>query len=257
MLREARNWFALRTTYEDVPPTSPRVHEHNFRMALRTSVPEVNVQARLAVTWQGGSDRDREISDVRRFVGTIAGQVAARDSATRLETMQNDLNNYFATARTIPNTNLVLLQASVNLEATPEALQFTQEWEQIQRQIVLDRLRRSAELEHLTYLREEIFSDPAVARSYWMKHHPTSLNELLDDRFERIAERLGQSPANVPEATVSRLIGLFLADLDSSERQYLLAQLSRVFTSFSRDDLAARLDALMAGTGMTEGSDGP
>lgn len=129
---------------------------------------------------------------------------------------------------------------SAELTVSPEAQRAAQEWDELQRQLAMDRLRQEVELSELAYLREHILSQPSVARAYWLKHHPNAFGDLLDDRFERIAEKLGRSNED-PNVAIARVISDFLSDLGADQRQYLLAQLAKVFTSFERTDLAERL----------------
>ncbi|HET8684339.1 MAG TPA: hypothetical protein VFM54_21060 [Micromonosporaceae bacterium] len=103
-------------------------------------------------------------------------------------------------------------------------------------------LKQQAELERIRHLRENIYSRPDVARSYWLYHHPDQLNAMLDIDFEGIAEKFGDCGES-RFLVIAKLIGDFLGRLEDRERRFLVGQLGQLFSSYDRPDLTERLEA--------------
>ncbi len=101
-------------------------------------------------------------------------------------------------------------------------------------------MNEKLEIERLRHLREDIFRRPDVARTYWADRHPDAIESLLDDRFERVAEKLG-SAADNSAMMIANVLHDFLGDLDAEQKRTLIDLLSRLLINFRRGDLVAKL----------------
>ncbi|MGC9665184.1 hypothetical protein ACNTMW_01350 [Planosporangium sp. 12N6] len=230
-------WWQSTTYVAD----GPQVREERFSAALRSAVDGACFHAHFAVVWQGGDDPDSGSRQLRKFLQDWAEDIARGFSITRLDRLANELNDRLGRSGYLHDTNIYLTRASVALFATPEARQAALLWDEVQRQLAIERLRQETELAQLEYLRTRIFSQPSTARVYWLKHHPEALDALLDDRFDQIAARLGAA-GETTHLVIAHLVEQFLTGLDDSEQQYLLHQLGQVFSSFGRQDLGGQLE---------------
>lgn len=215
--------------------------QDSFVADLRSVLPGVDFQARFAVTGRGPVGASpADVYAMRQLLFRAASDVTVHESAARAANAQNAVSATLAPERQLPGRDLVL-SASVFLNVTSEAAALAREWDRLQSDLSLGQLRQQAEWNTLEYLRTKVLSRPDVARAYWLKNHPQgSLSDLLDDRFERIAERYAETGAG-PDLSIARLLVEFTNDLDAGQRGYLIAQLGRVFSSFGRDDLAERM----------------
>jgi hypothetical protein len=128
----------------------------------------------------------------------------------------------------------------VTLTTSADELKIAAEWESLQARLALTRMTEELDLERLRHLREDIFRQPEVARTYWLDRHPDALAEALGDNFERIAEKLGSGPGPTT-MTIAHLLRDFLADLPAAEKSALLDLVRRVFQASSRSELADQL----------------
>lgn len=235
------------------PEPAVQMYTDTFGTRLPSVLPGADFHGRFTVSWYGRPpDYDADLGIIRRSIPEWAAKHTAKASAARMDAAQREIGAAFAQIRAIGGTHIRLAGATVILTATPQAQQMAQEWENTERQRAAGRLRRQLELDEIAYLRDEIFSHPETARCFWLKHHPGALNDLLDDRFERIAATLdgsgsgsgfGSGPDGGGDAQrdVARVVLEFLDGLTAADRGYLIDQVARVFCSFDRDDLADRL----------------
>jgi hypothetical protein len=174
----------------------------------------------------------------------ILQQWAARKSSSftvmQRGNLENELNVQLDGVWRHQQRTVQIIAARAAVSVTDQAQAAAAAVEELQRKLELERLREQMELQKLRYLREEVFSRPDVARSYWLHHHPDSLSDLLTDRFEQIAAKFGES-GETSFIVVARLVEDFLGKLDEDGRAYLVKQLDRVFASFNRPDLSEQL----------------
>jgi hypothetical protein len=199
-----------------------------FTAELRSRHPHVAFGATFEL-WRQGSDQ-AAVWTLRQKVIERADQVTTQYCVTQAGNAQNAINALMA--------NVV----RVHLTVSRPALAAAEAILEIDRQAIIERLKQRAELERIRYLRENVYSRPDVARSYWLFHHPDQLNAMHDINFEEIAAKFG----DVGESrflVIAKLIGDFLGRIEDGDRRYLLGQLGQVFTSYDRPDLAERLEA--------------
>ncbi|AVT33652.1 hypothetical protein C6361_34125 [Plantactinospora sp. BC1] len=132
------------------------------------------------------------------------------------------------------------LTVTATLTATEEARRTAAEWEELRTKLALRQMNDKLEIERLRHLREDIFRRPEVARTYWLDRHPDAMESLLDDRFERIAEKLGSAPDN-SAMVIANVLRDFLGDLDAEHKRTLIDLLRRLLIDFRRGELVAKL----------------
>ncbi|MFC3993847.1 hypothetical protein [Actinoplanes siamensis] len=138
--------------------------------------------------------------------------------------------------------DMSIVGADVELEVSPDVLAAYNEMQAIRRQAAVERLRWETDLVELEFLREQVFSRPEVARSYWLKHHLDKPGDFAAVPFDQIAESFAADRGPDTPTRIAEIIGDFLGRLDEGQRDYLIGQLGRVFSSYSRPDLAERLN---------------
>jgi len=240
--------------YEDAEPQHPpRERLTSFNTTLPSALEGAFFIAAVTVRWLG--DGPEDLARVRYAARDHLAQEASHYHVTAMDQLADSLNSRGTTKRSLPGTNLVITYLHVSLTASAEALDAAAAWHDAQRQSVLDHLRRQRDLRELRWLRDEIFRHPDIARMYWHIRHPTDLASLTAPVFDAIAACLtaGSSPnsSREKENLIGNLIVEFVDGLDADERGHLISQVSRVFRSFDRGDLADRLPADQAPTGRT------
>ncbi|MEU4792486.1 hypothetical protein AB0F95_22530 [Micromonospora tulbaghiae] len=209
-----------------------RPEEHfqpvTFTAELRSRHPHIAFDATLQL-WRQDND-DAATWTTRQRVTEWAEQVAAKYCVTQAGNAENEINTRNPYG------------ARVRLTVSPQARTAAEAVLKIAREAALERLKQGAELERIHHLRENVYSRPDVARSYWLYHHPDRPDELLTINFEGIAEKFGDVRES-RSLVIAKLIDDFLGQIGDVERRYLLTQLGQVFSSYNRPDLAERLDA--------------
>ncbi|QSB16503.1 hypothetical protein JQS43_09615 [Natronosporangium hydrolyticum] len=238
------------------PTPTRQLSASSFESRLPSALPGAPFEAWFTVEWYNTTPAEAtDHEQLAEAVRAWAAAITARDVPSDVPAVQTRLAQRLAATRSLPGTDLVLVAGSVTLDAPAASRRAALQWEELHRELALDRLRREVERNELRYLRE-VFTRPEVARSYWLRHHPEALDELLSDRFEQIAERLGQTPED-PQQTIATLLREFLTGLGQEERRYLLDQLAAVFAAFRRSDLGDRLGTVGQMTAAPPTPNGP
>ncbi|MFF5217832.1 hypothetical protein [Micromonospora sp. NPDC000442] len=219
------NWLGHLTGLRTRPADS--VRSFTFSAELRSCHPHIAFDAIFQMQWQG--DGHDAYWRVRQDVTRWADQVTAKYCVTQVGNAENEINSGVA------------YNANVQLTVSRQARAAAEGILDVHRQTALERLKQQAELERVRFMRETVYSQPDVARSYWLYHHPDRPEELLTIKFEEIAEKFGDA-AESRSLGVAKLIDEFLGQLGESERRYLLGQVGQVFSSYNRTDLAERLE---------------
>jgi hypothetical protein len=194
--RQARGLMddLFRQEQQPVQPARPEIVPDRFSIRLNSLVKGATFGAVFDVEFYGEGDGAQLRDRLRLKLQQVAEEMAAALNVTHSTNLQNLINEKLNNQWEFEGITVV--RASVGLRVTDDALAVGQKWEKLSGQQSLDRLRRAVELEELTYLRDEIYSKPEVARGRWLRDHPNEIDELLDDRFDRIAEKFRQSKAS-------------------------------------------------------------
>jgi hypothetical protein len=230
---------------EPVQPAGPEIVHDRFTIRLNSLVKGATFRAEFDVEFYGEGDGAQLRDRLRLRLQLFAEEMAAALNVTHASNLQNLINGKLNNQQKLEGITIV--RASVAVRVAEDALAVGREWEELSRRQGLDQLRRRVELEELAFLRDEIYSKPEVARGLWLRNHPDATDELLDDRFDRIAEKFRQSKASAEgaadaaQALIGRLVSEFLTGLSDAERAFLFGQLGRLFTSYGRDDLREQL----------------
>ncbi|MGA5299476.1 hypothetical protein ACPCHT_06075 [Nucisporomicrobium flavum] len=234
-------WFDRFVGAPQPAATSLAWFEDTFRATLVGVIAGGSFQATFAARWladpnAAGLNRDW----MRQAAVRLAEGVTQNLSVTQLDTAQLYVNGQLRTLRVPAEANARDLAISVTLSATAEAQRTAAEWEKLQSQLALRRLNDHLELERLRHLREDIFARPEVARTYWLDKHPERLDGVLDDRFERIAEKLDGAPGP-STMVIANVLQDFLTDLPPEHKITLLDLLQQCLRAYRREELAEKL----------------
>ncbi|PTA47475.1 hypothetical protein [Micromonospora sp. RP3T] len=207
----------------------PKEHSQSvtFTAELRSRHPYIAFDATLRL-WRQDND-EAATWTTRQRITEWADQVTAKYCVTQAGNAENEINTRNPYG------------ARIQLTVSPQARIAAEAILKIARETALERLKQRAELERIHHLRENIYSRPDVARSYWLYHHPDRPDELLTIRFEEIAEKFGDVGES-RSLVIAKVIDEFLGQIGEGERRYLLTQLGQVFSSYNRPDLAERLE---------------
>ncbi|MGI5273108.1 hypothetical protein ACQEUU_28435 [Nonomuraea sp. CA-218870] len=110
-------------------------------------------------------------------------------------------------------------------------------------------MQQQAEVERLAIFRDTVLRDAHTARLWWLGTDPNRLIDLanhaddIEPAVALIAPPSGTDGQRPGEAAIAELINLFLTGLDPDSRWFLIHQLSRVFGSYDRNDLALQLSS--------------
>lgn len=215
--------------------------EHAFTSALPSAIAGGYFQATFTARWladPGAAALHREW--LRQAILHTAEGVTHGLTVAHLDAAQAQVSGHLRGLRVPSEANARDLTVTVALTATAEAQQTAAEWERLQSQLALRRLNDQLELERLRHLREDIFSRPEVARTYWLDKHPERLDGVLDEKFERIAEKLDGAPG-ASTMVIAHVLHEFLADLDAEQKTTLLGLLHQCLLAYRREELAEKL----------------
>jgi len=196
--------------------------------------------ASFTARWLGDPTRDDLRDWLRGCVVRRAERFTRNLSVVHLDTVQLGVNARLREITIPADVSVRHFTVTAALTATEEARRAAAEWEELQTKLALRQMNDKLEIERLRHLREDIFRRPEVARTYWLDRHPDAMESLLDDRFERVAEKLGSAPDN-SAMVITNVLQDFLGDLDAEQKRTLIDLLSRLLIDFRRGELVARL----------------
>lgn len=236
------NRFFDRILGEPVVARTPaELVDDPFPASLSSCVPGSYFRAYFRANWYEHAGRPQlNRQSLQHAIVQSAEQVTRTLSVARLETAQVLVNGALQTLRLPPETPAPGLTVAVNLTADDEEVRAAQQWEKLQSRLEVQRLTAELELDRLRHLRSEVFGDPGIARTYWLDKHPERPDEVLSDRFERIAETLG-AEAGPSTTQIANILRAFLTELDAEDKKTLVTLLSNLLIRHRREDLAARL----------------
>lgn len=180
-----------------------------------------------------------------------AGDISSRYRVVQAAQLDAELNTRLErhwSGQIEPGTRL--LGGEVQLTVDAEVLTTYAEMQAIKRRAAVERLRWETDLEELSFLRENVFSRPDVARSYWLNRHLDKPAEFAAVPFDRIAEAFAPAAEESLSTRITGVVEEFLRGLDDGQRHYLLGQLGKILRGWDRPELAERVAA-------TDGDRGP
>jgi hypothetical protein len=238
--------FPNRSAASATPAVSPGTWiDDPFSATLPSRVDGGWFSAFFAARWFGDPARTDLRDWLRVNIVRRAERFTRELSVIHLETAQLRLNAGLREITIPAEVPVWGLAVTATLTATDEARRAAAEWEELQTKLTLRQMNDKVEVERLRHLREDIFRRPEVARTYWLDRHPDAMESLLDDRFERVAEKLGSVPDN-SVMVIANVLQDFLGDLDTEQKRTLIDLLSRLLIDFRRGELVAKLPQELA-----------
>jgi hypothetical protein len=215
--------------------------EDLFSADLPSRIDGSYLRAECTVRWLGPVETAAEDRQVlrRSIVGYLYPE-ARRHTAAHLETAELAVNARLAVMTPPPETTMHRVTVSARLTADTQSREAAGEWERLRTRLTINRLNAQLEVERLRHLRDDIFARPDIARTYWLDKHPTAMEEVLDDRFERVAEKLTSGPLPSTLA-VANVIREFLTGLGPEHKQVMMELLHKTLADFGRADLSRGL----------------
>lgn len=229
--------------FPPVATPSPQLAElaDDFVLDLPSLVEGDYFRADCTVEWLGPAAReDVDREKLRHAVLRYARPEAARHTAAHLDTAQIAVNARLSRAVPPPDSEARYMTATVRLSAEAKVKEAATEWEKMRSHLAIRRLNDQLELERLRHLRDDIFTKPDVARTYWLDKHPEALDAVLEERFDRVAEKLTSGP-QPSTLVVANVIREFLAGLGPEHKEVMMGLLHKALADFGRADLALRL----------------
>jgi hypothetical protein len=230
------------------PPPSPPVDQvmppadESFATKLTTCIAGAYFQAQFTVrvTTTAPALQPNQRAWVRHRLVGEAEAVTKQVSVALVEPTEIRINAQLQRLSWADLGSVRKMSTVVQLTASAADQKTAVEWESLHTQLALNQMSAKLELERLRHLREDIFKQPEVARTYWLDRHPDAVADALSDRFERIAEKLGSGPAH-ETITIANLIHDFLNDLPPEQKVTLLDLVRRAFVANGRQGLADQL----------------
>lgn len=229
-----------------VPPAPP-VRVNRFTNELPSRDRNLPFVVSFALRWQG------ELGVVSAAKADLCEKARSISSRYRLSQaiqldaeLQTQLDRHW---RRVLEVGTHLLGGEVEVTVAPEVQDVCAEMQAIRRRAAVERVRWETDLEDLQFLRDNIFSRPDVARSYWLNRYLDKPAEFKAVPFDEIAAAFAPAAEESQSVRITVLLEEFLSGLDDGQRQYLLGQLEKIFRAYDRPELADRV-------GRTEGDPG-
>jgi len=246
---ELRTWFVRRASGRGqiAPPALPGT----ISTLLDSSLPGAPFRARISIVHQH-SVPDRaataQLAQVYEELRRCAATITRRFSVLHLPEAQDEINLYLAGRGPISNGTVDGECSTIELRVDTQVTEHAIRYETIRNEETIAGERHRAHMEQNAVLREQILTDPAQARLWWLEGKRERLRELVQmgDTFETLARVLSVSSAPDTSAGSEWILLLedFLSKLDPRQTDLLLSQLDRVFTSYERIDLSDRVHGL-------------
>ncbi len=217
-----------------------QVRECRFSTELSSKEHGLPFSVSFALRWYG---EEQTFLAAKRDLHRWAADHSGRLDVTNFEYLDALLNLQLGQQwiRTLDaDTRIVSAEAVVQVDA--EVLNTYNEMQEIRRRAAVERLRWEVNLEELKFLRENVFSRPEVVRSYWLKNHLDRPGDFSPAPFDKIAESFATGSEVSASARIAGLVGDFIGGLNEEQLNYLIGQIGKVFSSYSRPDLADLLD---------------
>jgi hypothetical protein len=246
--RMVAGWDGSAAWGETQVVTAPPVRVNRFATELRSLDRSLSFAASFALRWQGEPGVISAVKvDLNKWAGNLSSsycvaQASQLDAELNAQLDRNWIREFEAGTR--------ILGGEARVTVDPEVLAAYTEMQTIKRRAAVERLRWETDLEELRFLRENVFSRPDVARSYWLNRHLDKPAEFKAVPFDEIAEAFAPAAEESLSVRITGVVEEFLSGLDDGQRRYLLGQLEKIFRSYDRPELADRV-------GSTEGDGGP
>ncbi|MQA97084.1 MAG: hypothetical protein GEV11_21470 [Streptosporangiales bacterium] len=166
--------------------------ETRFTARLPSSVEGLCFDASFDVVWArtGGGENANLEAMVLRHLYEVARRVTATEPVTQAEAVQARLNVVLGVPAAVDGGQVTLVRARAILTVDSASREQMRAYEEMAREASMERARRERDLERWRYLADVVFSDPALARMWWLDGHPERLPELarMDPIFDRLVE---------------------------------------------------------------------
>ncbi|MFE3455728.1 hypothetical protein ACFXJ8_43145 [Nonomuraea sp. NPDC059194] len=236
----------------------PIEQHHQSRFSVRplpSSLPEAYFEASLQLTWtiagDGSPPNMEETHRVHRQLREVLERVTPNFSVLSEGEAQSEAE--IAVYRQARGIDRRLTSVQINLSASDEMKIYAENFEKELRQSALTEATYAMKARQARYVRDHLLADAQIARLWWLDGRPEKLPDLLKmgNNFEQVVGlvRDGMGSVKTPDEALvvermAEIIKDFLAPLGAQHREILLSQLSQIFGSYEREDLARNLQSL-------------
>ncbi|MFI7649746.1 hypothetical protein ACIBTZ_27235 [Micromonospora sp. NPDC049460] len=182
--------------------------------------------------------RQQTVALAARRARQIVEPVAERFNVLRSSATEQEIN--YVLGRDFPGTTEQVIFGSAHVVVSvADAVQRAAElYEESVREISRERLDRDRVRAELTFLRDDVFCDPATARLYWITKHG---NLPVPDDFHEIMRSVSQWAPGSEWVVIAQCIQKFLEQFPRQNARDLVRMLERLFRENDRTDLAQEL----------------
>ncbi|MFC0101122.1 hypothetical protein ACFFKH_26860 [Micromonospora marina] len=168
----------------------------------------------------------------------IVEPVAERFNVLRPSAAEQEIN--YVLSRDFPRTTeqVIFCSAHVSVSVADAVSRAAELYEESVREISRERLDRDRVRAKLTFLRDDVFCDPATARLYWIIKHG---NLPAPDDFSEIIRSVSQWAPGSEWVVIAQCIQKFLDQFPRQNARDLVRMLQRLFHENDRTDLAKEL----------------
>ncbi len=168
----------------------------------------------------------------------IVEPVAERSSVLRSSATEQEMN--YVLGRDFPRATeeVIYCSAHVAVSVADAVSRAAKLYEESEREMFRERLDRDRVRAELTFLRDDVFCDPATARLYWITKHGTL---PMPDDFEEIMGSVSRWAPGNQWVVMAQCVQRFLEQFPRQNARDLVRMLERLFRENDRTDLAQEL----------------
>jgi hypothetical protein len=214
---------------------------------VRSLQEEVRFRARIHISWLGRAT-DPKTPETVALVAQLAKEatekITSQFSVVHLREAQDALTSRLSLDEQLQIDAFLEAKLEVFLDAEPAAVEIAQRFERMRMEGAFTQAQHLLRFQQWDELHQEVLCVPHRARLWWLDGRSDRLEQLvaMGETFEQAAALLTPAfetaRAPSPTARLTDVIDRFLGGLGPEQHQLLLQQLSRVFVSYERPDLA-------------------
>jgi hypothetical protein len=217
-------------------------HIYEFSETLPSNHPNLHFDVRFTIEWSSAEPGSLPPGILARQVRQWAEPPARGSDVLRCAAAEQDINQVLHGNLPLRFEEAIIHSAIVATAVDERTLSTAQSMQRSKQEFELDEIRRQRMRRQLAFLREEVYSDPATARIYWLlqnPHHPNPLAQAV--QLDDLVQQVSDWHSGKEWVSVAQLLHKFVEDLTKQERSDLLGLLRHVFQTHGKVDLAAQL----------------
>ncbi|RAO24147.1 hypothetical protein ONO23_06052 [Micromonospora noduli] len=196
------------------------------------------IHVTLSCRSAAGVSRQQAVALAARRARQMIDPVAERFHVLRSSATEQEIN--YVLGRDFPGATeeMIFNSAHVAVSVVDAVSRAAELYEESVREMSRERLDRDRVRAELTFLRDDVFCDPATARLYWITKHG---NLPVPGDFHEIMRSVGQWAPGSEWVVIAQCIQKFLEQFPRQNARDLVRMLERLFRENDRTDLAQEL----------------